>query len=231
MVLEAPGEGQSRPGWWKRTMIDGNYKALTNKIWNVLAGAFVTAGLSPNQVTILGLVFVLFNCALYPLHRNPLVFGLGLAVSLLFDGIDGAVARLTNSASRFGGYLDAVVDRYQECAIYFAIAWVTGWWALSFLALSGSLLTSYNKARTAVEVPIDNDSWPDLLERLERLVILTIALILDPFIPLPGALGGHVLYVGLVVLAAGTHFTALQRFWRARKLILQRSSNQDTFRK
>lgn len=206
-------------------MIDGNYKAFTNRLWNALARVFVAAGLSPNQVTILGLVFVLANCALYPLHRSPLIFGLGLAVSLVFDGIDGAVARLTNATSRFGGYLDAVVDRYQEAAIYFAIAWVTGWWALSFLALSGSLLTSYNKARTAVEVPIDNDAWPDLLERLERLVILTAALILDPFIPLPDALGGHVLYAGLAVLAAGTHFTALQRFWRARKLILQRSDD------
>lgn len=207
-------------------MIDGNYKAITNKFWNVLAGIFIAAGLSPNQVTILGLVFVLANCAAYPFHRSPFVFGLGLAVSLIFDGIDGAVARLTNAASRFGGYLDAVVDRYQEAAIYFVIAWVTGRWALSFLALSGSLLTSYNKARTAIEVPIDNDAWPDLLERLERLLILTASLILDPFVPFPAALGGHVLYAGLAVLAAGTHFTALQRFWRARKLILKSTSDR-----
>jgi phosphatidylglycerophosphate synthase len=211
-------------------MIDGNYKAFTNRLWNMLAGVFVAAGLSPNQVTILGLVFVLGNCAVYPLHRNPFVFGLGLAASLIFDGIDGAVARLTNTASRFGGYLDAVVDRYQEVAIYFVIAWVTGWWVLSFLVLSGSLLTSYNKARTAVEIPIDNDAWPDLLERLERLLILTTALILDPFIALPAALGGHVLFAGLVVLAAGTHFTALQRFWRARKLIIRHSADNDTLR-
>jgi phosphatidylglycerophosphate synthase len=218
-------------GQVEQIMIDGNYKAFTNKIWNALARGFVAVGLSPNQVTMLGLVFVLADCAIYPILRSPLIFGLGLAVSLVFDGIDGAVARLTNSASSFGGYLDAVVDRYQEVAIYFAIAWVTGWWAMSFLALSGSLLTSYNKARTAVEVPINNDAWPDLLERLERLMILTTALIFDPFIPLPGVLGGRLLYAGLVVLAAGTHLTALQRFWRARKLILQRSNNRDTLRK
>lgn len=207
-------------------MIDGTNKSVTDRLWNALAIPFIAAGWTPNQVTISGLVFVIANCAFYLWHRNTLFFGVGLALSLVFDGIDGAVARLTDTSSRFGGYLDAVVDRYQEVAIYLTIAWATGAWAISFLAVTGALLTSYNKARTAVEIPIDNNAWPDLLERLERLIILCTALILDRFLPVPEILGGRALIVGLVLLAIGTHITAAQRFWRARKLIIAAQSTK-----
>ncbi|MBN9589524.1 MAG: hypothetical protein BGN85_08250 [Alphaproteobacteria bacterium 64-11] len=198
-------------------MLDSTNRALSDRIWNALATPLVAAGLSPNQVTFLGLVLVAANCGAYLAHRNPFWFGLGLALSFAFDGLDGAVARRTGKSSKFGGYLDAVIDRYQEIAVFFAIALVTGLWPLCFLALSGSLLTSYNKARTAIEIPIDNTAWPDLMERLERIIVLCAGLIFDPFLKFPGWPGP--LLVALVVIAAFSHITALQRFWRARTRI------------
>jgi len=113
-----------------------------------------------------------------------------------------------------------VIDRYQEIAAYLAIAWIEGWWPVCFLAATGSLLVSYTKARTAIEMPIDNARWPDLMERLERIIVLCAALVLDSLIPLPAALGGRVLLAGLVILAVLTHLTAVQRFRRARRLLL-----------
>ena len=195
-------------------MLDSNNRALSEKFWNLLASPLVAIGMSPNQVTITGLVLVLANCAAYAWHRNSLWFGLGLAFSFAFDGLDGAVARRTGKSSKFGGYLDAVVDRYQEGAVFFAIAWVTGWWALCFLALFGSLVTSYNKARTALEIPIDNKNWPDLMERMERIIILCAALIFDPLVMLPHL--PRLLYLGLAIIALFSNLTAIQRFWRAR---------------
>jgi phosphatidylglycerophosphate synthase len=204
-------------------MIDGHDKSLTDRLWNALAQPLVLLRLTPNQVTVLGLVLVLANCAAYLAYRNGLAFGLGLAVSFAFDGLDGAVARLTGTSSRFGSYLDAVIDRYQEIAVFFVIAWVNGWWAVSFLALSGALLTSYNKARAAIEIPIDNAKWPDLMERLERLIVLCAALIFDPFVHLPLVPGGRALLAGLWIIALFSHITAIQRFWRARGRILDQS--------
>ncbi|MBV9550441.1 MAG: CDP-alcohol phosphatidyltransferase family protein [Alphaproteobacteria bacterium] len=171
----------------------------------------------------MGLLLVLANCGAYAWHHNSFWFGLGLAFSFAFDGLDGAVARRTGRSSKFGGYLDAVIDRYQEIAVFFAIAFVTGWWPLSFLALSGSLLTSYNKARTALEIPVDNTDWPDLMERLERILVICVSLTLDPFVPLPLLPG--TLYLGLVVVAVFANFTAVQRFWRARARIRQTEKN------
>lgn len=198
-------------------MIDANNRALSERLWNLLATPLVALGLSPNQVTFAGLVLVFANCGAYLWHHNSLWFGLGLALSFAFDGLDGAVARRTGKSSKFGGYFDAVADRYQEIAVFFAIAEVTGLWALCFAALSGALLTSYNKARTAVEIPIDNKNWPDLMERLERIVVLCAGLILDPFLIIRGLPG--MLTIALAILALFSNVTALQRFWRARDRI------------
>lgn len=202
-------------------MLDGTNRGLGERFWHALAQPLARAGLSPNQVTWIGLVLILANCAGYVLHRQSFWFGLGLIVSFSFDGLDGAVARLTGKASKYGGYLDAVIDRYQEIAVYLAIAWVTEWWAVSFLAVTGSLMVSYNKARTAMEISIDNHGWPDLLERFERIFIICAALVLDPLIPLPAFLGGSVLFAGVVVIAVLSHVTAIQRFGRARAMILR----------
>lgn len=200
-------------------MIDGHNRNFAAGLWSLLARPLAALGLTPNQVTLLGLVLVLGNCGAYLWHRSNLLFGLGLALSFVFDALDGAVARQTGRTTKFGGYLDAVVDRYQEIAVYFVLGWATGWWPLCFLAITGSLLTSYNKARTAVEMPIENNAWPDLMERLERIVVICAALILDPFLRFSASPAGRVLFLGLAAIALFSHITAIQRFWRARTLI------------
>ena len=201
-------------------MLDGYYKHHIDRFWDFLARVLVIVGLSANQVTWLGLILVSANCGAYIMHHNPLIFGIGLALTLAFDALDGAVARLTHSTTLYGGYLDAIVDRYQEILLFSSIAFVTGYWAESFFALSASLLISYNKARVALEIPIDNIKWPDLLERLERVIIICLSLILEPLINLPGTDKGT-LYVGIIMIIVLGHVTAVQRFLRARRRLLQ----------
>lgn len=197
-------------------MLDGRFSAYTNRFWEFLARGLARTGWSPNAVTLTGLALVALAAGAYLAHRDPLVFALCLAVAFAFDGLDGAVARLTGRSSRYGGYLDAVIDRYQEALVLAAIAWVSDLWPAAFLVLTGSFLTSYNKARVALEMPVDNVDWPDLLERLERLLILIALLALDGLLGMQAAL----LAPGLVVLGILTHATALQRFLRARRRLL-----------
>ena len=201
-------------------MLDGLHREVTERFWHGLARPLARSGISPNAVTWIGLFLILTNCAAYTQHRSNLWFGVGLSLSFMFDALDGAVARLTGRTSKYGGYLDAVIDRYQEIAAYLAIAYVNDWWAVSFLAMSGSLMVSYNKARTAMEIAVDNRAWPDLMERFERIFVLCAALILDPAIPIPAFLGGSLLLAGVAAIAVLSHVTAIQRFLRARALIL-----------
>jgi len=112
-----------------------------------------------------------------------------------------------------------VLDRYQELAIYFTIAYVNDYWLVCFLAITGSLLVSYNKARTAVEIRIDNDKWPDLTERLERIILICAGLILDPVVILPEYLKYDFLFYIILLTGVFAHVTAVQRFFRAKKML------------
>jgi phosphatidylglycerophosphate synthase len=172
---------------------------------------------TPNQITVIGLVLVAFNCGLFAISGSTFWFGTGLIAALLFDTLDGLVARAQGTSSRFGGYLDAVIDRYQEIAIYLTVGWVVDQWLPTFLIVTGSLLTSYNKARVALEIETSNKGWPDLLEKPLRMFILCVGLIGAPIMPwfLPFALW---------MLAAMTHFTAIQRFARAAFMLTESDS-------
>jgi phosphatidylglycerophosphate synthase len=177
--------------------------------------------ITPNQITVIGLLLVALNCGLYLCYRDPFMFGTGLIAAYLFDTLDGVVARAQGTSSKFGGYLDAVIDRYQEVITYLTVGWVTQLWLPVFLLTTGSMLTSYNKARTAIETPIDNKGWPDLLAKPTRTFFLATALIGGNSVPwfLPG---------GLWVLAAMTHLTALHRFGRAYLMLRPLDRQQDT---
>ena len=194
-------------------MLDGLYAQRMNRVWDYLARGLAKSGISPNAITVIGLALVVAGAAAYPFHGNSLLFGGWVACAFAFDALDGAVARLTGRSSKFGGYLDAVVDRYQELAVLSAIAYVHDVWPHVLLVLSGSFLTSYNKARAAMEVAIDNGDWPDLIERLERIIFVCALLVIGYWFPV-------VIPWGLGVLGVLTHVTAIQRFFRARSRIV-----------
>ena len=197
-------------------MIDGILQDYIDPIWARLARPLVRAGLTPNQVTATGLGLIVLASGAYILHGSTLVFGITLAVAFAFDALDGAVARQTGMTSKVGGYFDAMVDRYQELIVLMAIGWMTGLWALALLAFSGAMITSYAKARTAIEIPVSNTAWPDFFERLERIIFLCALLIIH------GVTGADwLLTVGLAIYAGLCHLTALQRARRAVTLLRQ----------
>ncbi len=195
-------------------MIDGLMKDVIDPMWERMAQPLVRAGLTPNQVTATGLGLVVLFSAAYLWHQNAWIYGLTLALAFVFDALDGAVARQRQMMSKAGGYFDAVVDRYQELVVLAAIAWVGGLWALALLAFSGAVLTSYAKARTAIEIEIDNAAWPDVFERLERIIYLCVMLVLA------GVTGKDwILSWGLGLYALLCHATALQRAARAAAML------------
>lgn len=202
-------------------MIDGLFKKYIDPLWEFPARPLARV-FTANQVTILGLGLISAASLAYVWHRSPVWFAVTLALAFSADSLDGAVARIRNECSAFGGYLDAVVDRYQELVALAALAYVSDAWPAAYFALSGAFLTSYMKARTAVETKIDNAAWPDLFERQERIFFICIALVCQGVFGSRTGLAGGLIPPALWLLALLTHLTALQRFWRARS-ILQKS--------
>jgi len=163
--------------------------------------------LHPNTLTIAG--FGLTIAASYLLACHLFWGGIMVLVGGAFDLLDGVVARVNKKETRFGAFLDSVLDRYSDALVLLAIAWNLGrrgevpGVALCLVALVGAFLVSYTRARSE---GLGIACRHGLMERPERLVLVSL-----------GAVSGLVVPV-LWVLAVSTHFTAVQRIfhvWRA----------------
>ena len=135
-------------------------------------------GLTPNHVSILGLVLALLSAVTYwqwQLHPLLLIVApLLMLASGLLDALDGAIARIYGEATKFGGFFDSLLDRYADAVILCGI--ILGGltelhWGLA--TLMGSLLVSYARARAeAAGVKMESVG---LAERAERIVIIALA--------------------------------------------------------
>lgn len=180
-----------------------------------VAQLFARSGLSPNALTLLGLVFGIIAALLFA-FGDQLLAGVVLLVAGFFDIIDGAVARLLQKETAFGGVLDSVVDRYVDFLLYAGIIYalihhrivepeiMLGWgWLWGLLAIAGSFMVSYTRARA--EAAGSGRLDVGFAERAERLIILAI-----------GALLSQTLYA-VVIIAVIANLTAVQRMWVTRK--------------
>ena len=171
-------------------------------------------GLTPNHLSIAGVLLGVLSGIFYwlaginrldPVKGQSYLFGavVFLLSSGFFDALDVVLARLYKKTSIRGGFLDSLLDRYVDAAVYSGIM-LGGLcdlpWGL--LALIGSLLTSYARARSEVEnVPMETVG---IFERAERIITIAAASLLNLF-------GIDALRWGILFLALVTNFTVLQR--------------------
>jgi len=194
-----------------------------------LISALGRVPLTPNQVTVVGLVLT-FVAATLIAYGHLRWAGLVLIVAGTCDILDGALARSTHTSYPYGAFLDSTLDRYSEGAIYIGLAayFVSAggpyqrWLVLAtFAALAGSFLVSYVRAR-AQSLGFTCESG--LFARPERVVVTVIGLVFS------GVLGGWVLYLVVFLLAVLTNLTAVQRIrevWlqgRAQRLAIERET-------
>lgn len=136
-------------------------------------------------------------------------------VAVLFFGaldmLDGALARATGRASRFGALYDSTLDRLSEAAVLGGLLWHAlqsgsdEQAMLAFVATVGSLMVSYVRARSEGLGLALRDG---LFTRSERVVLVGIALIFG------------FTRAALWALAILTVFTALQRLWIASRALI-----------
>lgn len=89
-------------------MLDGSARKLIDPALMAIAGRLKAMGLNPDQVTIAG--FLIGLAAATAISFQWFLTGLVLLlISRLADGLDGSLAKITQT-SDFGGYLDIVLD-------------------------------------------------------------------------------------------------------------------------
>ena len=197
-------------------MIEQKFKSQLDIIWNSLARGLVYLKISANAITWAGLIAMAVLCLSYPLWKVPALFGFLCLLIYSFDALDGAVARMSCATTKTGGYMDAIFDRYQEVMVFAAFGFAHDLLLSCYAAATSSLLVSYSKARVAVERSINNSGWPDLMERMERVLLFCLGLILTVFIPSGSDWTKLYLNSLIWILATLNFFTAIQRFSRGK---------------
>lgn len=142
------------------------------------------------------------------LKGQNLLGGILTQIASIMDGVDGDLARLKRMVSPFGAFFDAVLDRYADAAIVLGMTWWTiqhedfaGTWLVGILALLGSLMVSYSRARA--EASLRTESNIPLLSKLANRDTRLFLVMLG------GILGKG--YWTLLALAILTHLIVLFR--------------------
>ena len=112
----------------------------------------VKRDVTPNQISLFSFLCSLLAAGLFALGGDPalLLGGVLAQFASIIDGCDGEVARLKYQSSDFGGWFDAVLDRYADAFLLFGLTWhllarETSGWVLfaGFMAIIGSFMLSY----------------------------------------------------------------------------------------
>lgn len=173
------------------------------KIIKAIVRGLALLGFSPNFLTFLGLVINIWAAFLFAAGSFRWG-GVVVIAAGLFDMVDGRVARETNKVTRFGGFFDSVLDRYSDLGVlvgllvYYASINRNGYVVLTAIAMTGTVLVSYTRARAENIIPKCKVGF---LERPERVVLIIIGALVNRM--------AHVLWI----LAVLSNITVISRMY------------------
>ncbi|MFD6856644.1 phosphatidylinositol phosphate synthase [Rhodococcus sp. NPDC060090] len=184
-------------------------RASVSKVTAPLGHALNRTGLTPDAVTVIGTVATI-AAALTLFPAGYLFIGtLVIWLFVMFDMLDGAMARARGGGTRFGAVLDATCDRVADGAIFAGLAWWAAYHEQSrplviatLICLVCSQVISYAKARAEAS-GLSADGG--LIERPDRLVIVLVGS------GLTGLGLDWAIHIAMWLLAAGSIITVLQR--------------------
>jgi len=189
-------------------------------------------GLSPNALTLVGLSLSMVAGLIYA-SGSFFEAGVVLILAGTCDVLDGQMARLTGKISSFGAFLDSAIDRFSELFIFLGLAWHFSRLSVEnpesalgsvmilivILALAGSFLVSYTRARAegmAVECKV---GW---MQRPERIALLIFGSLLAG---LP-VVGQFIMTGTIFIIAVLSNYTAVQRIVYVKNQLSEKSREE-----
>lgn len=197
-------------------MLSLRLRPLIARVVEPLARRLLKAGVTPDAITVAGTVCTVLAAVLLLGTGRFLAGGLVVTLFVLTDTLDGTMARLRGTTSRFGAWLDSTCDRAADAAVFGSLAlWYAGpgdsrgMQAVCIYVLATSVLVSYAKARAE---GLGMTCNVGIAERTERLVVVLAG-------SLAIGLGAPVvvLSAALVLLAVLTTVTVGQRAAEVRR--------------
>ena len=190
-------------------------KTLAYRFTEPVARLLAKTAITPSVITWLGFLLAV-GAAAFIVTGHLFAAGWVVLVAGFFDMLDGALARYTNRATRFGAMLDSTLDRLSEAVVLLAILvlYARGQLVAEVLlvgvVLFGSLMVSYIRARAEA---IGLQSQVGLFTRPERVIVLALGLLLNQ-IP-------YALVIALGIMAVFSFVTIGQRLiyvWQQTKV-------------
>jgi len=108
--------------------------------------------ITPNQISLFSFIFSMVGALFFFFggYANLLIGGILAQMASIIDGCDGEIARLKFQTSEFGGWYDAVLDRYADAFLLFGLTYYAYFLGenllylfIGFLAIIGSFVNSY----------------------------------------------------------------------------------------
>ncbi|MCJ8306891.1 MAG: NTP transferase domain-containing protein [Nitrosopumilus sp.] len=190
---------------------DGPVSKILNRPVSLrITKLLLKTGITPNQISILSTVIGLVGASFFfsGEYFYLILGGIIIHIHSIVDGCDGEVARLKLRQSKYGGWLDSVLDRYVDAAIILGL--VYGYWSINgditiwiigFFAVIGSFLNSYTSDKYD-SIFKDGEMEKNSKFRMGRDVRLLLITI--------GALTNQIPAI-LIILAVIANFEALRR--------------------
>ena len=136
---------------------DGPVAGYFNRpVSRILTRYLVRTALTPNQISFLSMMLSCLGALAFAMggYAALALGGIVAQIASIVDGCDGEVARLKRLHSDFGGWFDAVLDRYADAFLLFGLTWHVylqnsshAALALGFAAIIGSFMNSYSAQR------------------------------------------------------------------------------------
>lgn len=209
----------------------------------------IKAGITPNMITFIGLLINIAAAVVFVFgaektersdHRIVGIAGAVILFAGLFDMIDGRLARLGKSESKYGALFDSVLDRYSEMFMFLGICYylIAHHYFLSslfaFIAMIGSIMVSYTRARAeGLGLKMSDVGF---MQRPERILLIGVSAIVCgvfsgligsdykitvEWLPFPLIETISFFTFPLFLLAVLANVTAISRLNHAKKLLSQ----------
>ena len=186
------------------------FRAFWTKLLTPIARFFLRLGVSPDAITLVGTVGVVAGALVF-FPRGQLLVGVLVITAFVFsDLLDGTMARMSGTSSKWGAFLDSTLDRLGDAAVFGGLVlYFMGpgesdlYAALALYCLVMGATTSYARARAE---SLGMEAKGGIAERADRLAAILVMTGLSDIFDLP-----VLIPLTLWVLAAASTVTVLQR--------------------
>lgn len=185
-----------------------------------IAKGLAKVNISANMATGIMLLNALVGFLVLVFFQNLFLFAIFVFTTGIFDGVDGAIARLTKTESSFGGFFDSFMDRISEFIILLALLihfWDEALWNIVdikfiiIISLIASIMFSYSRGRA--EALFKGDFDVGLMARSERLFYIFITMLIAHFI----GWGDFFLFIFMILVTLSALYRGLYIYYQIKK--------------